>query len=48
MDKRKDIIIEEGFVPPKTPKKPGRPDEAGFVPPKPPIKPPVKPTKEEE
>ncbi len=48
MNKREDKIGDYGFVPPKTPKKPGRPDEAGFVPPKPPIKPPIKPTKKED
>jgi hypothetical protein len=48
VDKRKDRIIEEGVLPPKTPIKPGRNEEAGFLPPKPPLKPPVKPTKEEK
>jgi hypothetical protein len=45
MDGPKDKV-ERGFVPPKSPRKPGEHIEEGFVPPKPPIKPPVKPPKE--
>jgi hypothetical protein len=43
MSEEKKGKIDEGFVPPGPPLKPGDKDDKGFVPPPPPRKPPDKP-----